>query len=103
MNQSEIRNIAQEIHEIVCPNIDDHLVCSPNAREHEPVEKAIAEWHLAKLSQLQARNLEMSVDEIKNESVKEMLIDLGFNEHESYPAWAYDLCEQLISYGWDKK
>ena len=59
MTQSEIRNIAQEIHEITCSSIDDHLVCAPNARGHEPVENAIAGWHLEKVSQLQSRNAEL--------------------------------------------
>ena len=44
----------------------------------------------------------MTIHDIKNEDIQKMLIDLGFDQYSSYPGWAYDLAETLVSYGWKK-
>ena len=43
------------------------------------------------------------VSEIKNETIRQLLLDMGFSEWEEEPGWAYDLAERLANVGWTKK
>lgn len=44
-----------------------------------------------------------TVNDVDNKLIRAMLVDLGYVEYESYPGWAYELCERLIYFGWKKK
>lgn len=46
--------------------------------------------------------MSQAVYEISNEKIRQFLIDMGFVEYESYPAWAYDLAERMIRADWKK-
>ena len=56
MDEKRLDELAQEVHEIGCPLDDDeHTRCSPKAREHYPIELAIAKWHLSKIEALEEK------------------------------------------------
>lgn len=43
-----------------------------------------------------------SVSAIEDETIRELLLDMGFAEYETEPGWAYDLAERLKDAGWKK-
>lgn len=43
------------------------------------------------------------VDAITNETIRQLLLDMGFSQWDEEPAWAYELAERLADQGWKKK
>ena len=52
MTDDKVKNTARVIHTIVCSQGEPHDECGPDARNHFPIERAIAEWHLKKIEPL---------------------------------------------------
>lgn len=43
-----------------------------------------------------------TISEIKDDTIRQLLIDMGFEESTTEPGWAYDLAERVADSGWKK-
>jgi hypothetical protein len=44
-----------------------------------------------------------TIGEITNEPLRDILIDMSFDDNSKEPCWAFDLAERLIDCGWRKQ